>query len=164
MSRRSDPNARNGLTCDVADDRRSPRALTASRARARAWDPDHMARKLRKGRDRCTATRRDGQPCQAPAIAEGLVCRRHGGAAPQVRIAARHRQLQLALYVATREFDEAYGTARQFDALCRAVAAGRDLDDYEAKMALVAKMRRAVKLRAELEAQQAPDEARLSQS
>jgi hypothetical protein len=30
---------------------------------------DPMARKLRKGRDRCTATRRDGRPCQASAVA-----------------------------------------------------------------------------------------------
>jgi hypothetical protein len=35
------------------------------------------------------------------------------------------------------------------------VQAGRDLDDYEGKMVLVAKLGRAIKLRAELEARQA---------
>jgi hypothetical protein len=35
-------------------------------------------------RERCNATRRDGEPCQAPAVKGATVCRRHGGAAPQV--------------------------------------------------------------------------------
>jgi hypothetical protein len=56
--------------------------------------------RLRKGRERCGATCRDGHPCRAPAVAEALVCLKHGGAAPQVLIAARHRQLQLRMYVA----------------------------------------------------------------
>lgn len=36
-------------------------------------------------RERCNATRRDGQRCQAPAVKGAAVCRRHGGAAPQVK-------------------------------------------------------------------------------
>ena len=72
----------------------------------------------RARRDRCTATRRDGEPCQAPAVEGTFVCRRHGGAAPQVQIAARHRQLQMQRYVAYCEWQEARGTPREFDALC----------------------------------------------
>ena len=100
-----------------------------------------MARKLRKGRERCGATRRDGHPCQAPAVAEALVCLKHGGAAPQVLIASKHRQLQLALFVATREFEDAKGTDREFEALCRALRAGRALDAYEVKLAYLAELR-----------------------
>lgn len=83
-----------------------------SRARARvtrareADEPADGLHKLRKGRDRCTATRRDGEPCQAPAVEGGLVCRRHGGAAPQVQIAVKHQQLRMALYSANRDFEE----------------------------------------------------------
>ncbi len=40
---------------------------------------------------RCSATRRDGTPCQAPAVKGATVCRMHGGSAPQVRAAARRR-------------------------------------------------------------------------
>ena len=35
-------------------------------------------------RERCSARRRDGQPCGAPAAKGAVVCRVHGGAAPQV--------------------------------------------------------------------------------
>jgi hypothetical protein len=99
-------------------------------------------RKLRKGRERCGATRRDGWPCQAPAIPEGFVCRRHGGAAPQVLIAARHRQLQLALFVAAREFEAAAeGTDGRFYALCRLLRAEEALDSYEARLAYLAELR-----------------------
>ena len=100
-----------------------------------------MARKLRKGRERCTATRRDGRPCQAPAIPEGLVCRRHGGAAPQVAIAARHLQLQLRQFAAEGERVEAVGTSREFEALCRALRAIEALDEYEWKMLKLACLR-----------------------
>jgi hypothetical protein len=98
-------------------------------------------RKLRKGRDRCGATRRDGQPCQAPAIPGALVCRRHGGAAPQVAIAAKHMQLGVARYAALLEFETARGTPREFDALCRLLQARRELDAYEAKIRLLALLR-----------------------
>ena len=41
---------------------------------------------------RCSAHRsRDGQPCQAWAVRGGSVCVAHGGAAPQVRLAAQRR-------------------------------------------------------------------------
>jgi hypothetical protein len=113
-----------------------------TRAHAREDDGLH---KLRKGRDSCSATRRDGEPCQAPAIDGGLVCRRHGGDAPQVQIAAKHLELQTSLHTATREFEEARGTPREFDALCRALQAQRDLDAYEVKMALLAELRAEVK-------------------
>jgi hypothetical protein len=96
---------------------------------------------LRKGRDRCTATRRDGRPCRAPAIAGGLVCRRHGGQAPQVQIAAKHHRLQLALWVANREFEEAAGTSGRFDALCKYGQAARALSEYEAKLDYLAELR-----------------------
>ena len=43
----------------------------------------------------CTAKRADGKPCRAQAIKGGSVCRTHGGAAPQVREAARARLLSL---------------------------------------------------------------------
>jgi hypothetical protein len=109
-----------------------------TRARTREDDALHN---LRRGRDRCAGTRRDGQPCQAPAIEGGTVCRRHGGAAPQVQIAARHHELQLAMYVANREFQEARGTPAEFDALCRALQAGRDLDAYELKMEMLTELR-----------------------
>ncbi len=104
-------------------------------------------RKLRKGRDRCSATRRDGGPCQAPAIPGHVVCRHHGGGSPQVRIAATHLQLQLAAYSANRDFGEERGTPGQFDALCRALQAGRELDAYEAKMSRLAQLRAAKRRR-----------------
>jgi hypothetical protein len=104
--------------------------------------------KLRKGRERCAATRRDGWPCQAPAIPEGFVCRRHGGSAPQVRIAARHRQLQLALFVASSEFKEAAeGTEARFDALCRLLRAEEALAAYELKLSYLAELKAEVALR-----------------
>lgn len=43
----------------------------------------------------CKAKRTNGQPCKAQAIKGGRVCRTHGGAAPQVREAARERLLAL---------------------------------------------------------------------
>ncbi len=115
-----------------------------TRARAREADGLH---KLREGRDECGATRRDGQPCQAPAVEGALVCRRHGGAAPQVLIAAKHRVLQMAFYTATREFEEAYGTPGEFDALCRWAKAQRELEAYEGKLRLLAELRAAVRAR-----------------
>lgn len=96
---------------------------------------------LRKGRDRCGATRRDGQPCQAPTIPEGLVCRRHGGAAPQVAIRARYMELLVARYAAWLDWEAARGTPGEFDALCRSLQAGRELDAYEVKMRLLAELK-----------------------
>ena len=43
----------------------------------------------------CKAKRTNGHACKAQAIKGGSVCRSHGGAAPQVREAARRRLLEL---------------------------------------------------------------------
>jgi hypothetical protein len=51
----------------------------------------------------CTATRGDGQRCTRWAIAGGNVCTTHGGAAPQVKAAAKRR---LAEDRARRRLDE----------------------------------------------------------
>ena len=125
-------------------------AGVAAPCRARAREdgaPADGLRKLRKGRERCTATRRDGQPCQAPAIEDGLVCRRHGGASPQVLIKVRHQQLQMALYSARRAWEDARGTPGDFDALCKVTYAERDLDAYEVKLRLLAELRAELKRR-----------------
>jgi hypothetical protein len=119
-----------------------PDPITRARARE-ATAPENAERqadglhKLRAGREQCTATRRDGQPCEAPAIPGGLVCKRHGGGAPQVKIAAQHRQLQMALWVASADFKAVRGTPDQFEALCKVTAAERDLEAYETKMRLL---------------------------
>jgi len=86
-------------------------------------------------RDRCTAHRRDGQPCEAPAVEFATVCRRHGGAAPQVQRAAERMRRQMCLYSAVEEWREAQGTNREFERLCAVGEAERALDDYEAKLA-----------------------------
>lgn len=46
---------------------------------------------------RCTAHRRDGQPCQQPPIAGATVCRMHGGRVPAVAARARERVLETRL-------------------------------------------------------------------
>jgi hypothetical protein len=117
--------------------------------RARTREDSGRLHKLRKGRDRCTARRRDGERCLAPAVEGALVCRRHGGSASQVLIKARHRLLMEASYFAQLEWQEAQGTAREFDVLCKALQAQRDLDAYEFKLLQLAELRAAVK---ELEA------------
>jgi hypothetical protein len=119
---------------------RSPQKPRPHDAREAAENDEREAaglRRLRKGRDQCAARRRDGQPCQAPAIEGGLVCRRHGGAAPQVAIAAEYRQKQLAAYEASAAFERAKGTPGEFDALCRALRRQEELDEYEKKLALL---------------------------
>ena len=103
--------------------------------------------RLRKGRDRCSATRRDGQPCQAPAIAEGLVCRRHGGAAPQVAIKARYVQLQLRYLAAQQEWLEARGTNQEDKALTRHGNALSALRDYEGKLERLGELQAEVRRR-----------------
>jgi hypothetical protein len=112
--------------------------------RAHAREDDRQAgglHQLRKGRAECTATRRDGEPCRAPAIDGGLVCRHHGGAALQVRIAATRTLLLTASYDAHREWQAARGTAAEFDALCAALQAQRDLGTFEAKVSQLAGLR-----------------------
>lgn len=54
------------------------------------------------GRVRCTATNRQGQQCGRSPILGGTVCRMHGGAAPQVRAAARERLSAMAPKALTR--------------------------------------------------------------
>lgn len=98
-------------------------------------------RKLRKGRQRCEATRRDGQRCQAPAIAGGTVCRRHGGGASQVRINARHIQLLEARYTAYEAWAAARGTPGEFDALCATSQADNALWRYEVKLERLRELR-----------------------
>jgi hypothetical protein len=93
-----------------------------------------MPRKLRKGRERCGATRRDGQPCEAPAVAEMLVCRAHGGSAPQVLVVSRHRDLQLRYFLAEREWMEARGTKGADAALTRHGNALSNLRAYEERL------------------------------
>jgi hypothetical protein len=44
---------------------------------------------------RCTARRTNGEPCKHWAIRGGTVCYTHGGAAPQVKAAAKQRLLDL---------------------------------------------------------------------
>ncbi len=55
-----------------------------------------MAR-VRQAR-KCRAHRKDGQPCGNYAIIGGYVCRKHGGAASQVREKARERLLMARAY------------------------------------------------------------------
>lgn len=47
---------------------------------------------------RCRARRSNGQPCRAWAIRGGFVCRKHGGAAPQVRAKAEARVLAAKIH------------------------------------------------------------------
>jgi len=88
--------------------------------------------------ERCSATRRDGQPCQAPTIPGGFVCRVHGGSASQVQIAAGLRLREDALLRAQLAWQE----SRSFTDLCQITEAERDLDEYRAKLELLARLRR----------------------
>jgi hypothetical protein len=69
------------------------------------------------------------------AIEGGLVCRRHGGAAPQVAIAAEYLGKQLAVASASMAYDEAKGTPGELEALCKWSRAKNQLDEYEVKLA-----------------------------
>jgi hypothetical protein len=98
-------------------------------------------RKLRKGRRRCEATRRDGERCQAPAIAGGVVCRRHGAGAIQVRINAWRMQLLEARYGAYKAWEAARGTPGEFEALCATSQADNAVWRYEAKLERLRELR-----------------------
>lgn len=56
-------------------------------------------------RERCTARRRDGERCGAPAVRGAPVCRRHGGASPNVMRAAQARSA-LQIHLATMPYLE----------------------------------------------------------
>lgn len=135
----------NGVSHDEPDPMTRAHAReTVDRDSAAARKADGL-HKLRKGRDSCTATRRDGEQCRAPVVQGTLVCRRHGGGAPQVKIRAKHTQLLAAAYSAHVEWQEARGTASGFDALCNALQAQRALDAYEAKLDRLAELRAEIK-------------------
>ena len=129
-------------TRDADNDGDPSGANPITRARTREARPP---RKLRKGRERCAAHRRDGHPCQAPAVKGALVCRHHGGSAPQVRIAAQHLVLLEARYAAYSAYEQAIGTTREFDARCKRYTADRAVREYEAKLERLAELRAAVK-------------------
>jgi hypothetical protein len=57
-----------------------------------------------------------------------------------VRIAARHRELQLALIDAVEKWQE----TGDLDDLCKVTVAQRALDEYEAKLELLAELRRSL--------------------
>ena len=48
----------------------------------------------KQGRHLCTAHRRDGKLCRAPAIRGHWVCNKHGGQLPSVKEAAKRRLLE----------------------------------------------------------------------
>ena len=89
----------------------------------------------------CSAMRRDGKPCEAPAIHSGFACRRHGGSARQVAFAAERRRRQITLMDAIEAWHEAEGTDRAFDRLCPVGEAQRSLEAYEDKLAELARAR-----------------------
>jgi len=64
----------------------------------------------------------------------------------------------MRLFLAEAEFREAQDTNRQFDALCRALKAGRELAAYEAKMAYLAELRAELAERRAAAAQPQPRE------
>ncbi len=126
---------------DVRPDRTGPHD---ARARARARDeipPEERQldglHKLRRGRDQCSATRRDGCQCQAPAVKYHYVCRRHGGAAPQVRIKAEYTENLMRRHIAYTEWQAARGTAAESDALATFAETERAVEAYQIKIRLL---------------------------
>jgi hypothetical protein len=59
--------------------------------------PERMRRRKEKPKQRCTATKRNGEPCSRYALAGATVCTSHGGNLPSVRASARDRLLELVL-------------------------------------------------------------------
>jgi hypothetical protein len=113
-----------------------------------------VARKLRKGRDRCTAHCGDGRPCPATAIKGGVVCLTHGGSAPQVQLAARRVVLMERVYDACVAWQAVHDPDRppgqmcslqEADALGRIAIAERELKAHEADMNLIRVQRSAVR-------------------
>ena len=63
-----------------------------------------MTRKDKNNRRLCTAHRKDGEPCTQPAIKGGMVCRMHGGSAPQTKAKAARVLLEELVGPALVEF------------------------------------------------------------
>lgn len=125
-----------------------PDLMTRARTREEGpLDPVNAGRraeglnKLKQGRDQCTAAARNGDQCRAPAIQGGLVCRRHGGGAPQVKIKAEYTENLTAAYGAWQDFQEAKGTSGELDALVKALDTDRAVEAYQIKMRLAKMMR-----------------------
>jgi hypothetical protein len=95
---------------------------------------------MTRWRGPCGARRRDHKPCQAPTIPGGFVCRHHGGAAPQVQIAAGLRLRQETELQALIKWNQ----ARSFADLCKVTEAQRAVADNQAKLQHLAKLRRLV--------------------
>ncbi len=73
----------------------------------------------------CKATNRQGKRCGKPPIAGGVVCRMHGGAAPQVKRAALERLMQYQ----DRAIDRLFGLVEQETFPSTAYQAVRDVLD-----------------------------------
>ena len=136
---------------DVRPDRAEPHD---ARAPARARDMGELddrqldgLHKLRKGRDQCGATTRNGGRCQAPAIEGGLVCRKHGGSARQVALKAEYTENLVRVYAVRLEYEKAKGTPREPDALIRILEAERGLDAYQIKLRLLRELKAGLKQR-----------------
>ena len=120
-------------------------------ARLRGPRQEPKPRKPRKGRARCWARRKDGQPCGAPAIPGGTVCRRHGGSAPQVRLAAERVRLTGEMFRAYEAWREIRATEhvlpgrlagpREEHALDRLNQAEHALEQFESDLDLIALMK-----------------------
>lgn len=94
-------------------------------------------------REQCTARRRDKKRCEAQAIEGGSVCRKHGGSAPQVAIAARRKVLLEEMLAAGQAWEKTGGShggelnLRQLAALRRVGAAGNALETFEQAAELI---------------------------
>jgi hypothetical protein len=89
----------------------------------------------------CAAIRLDGQPCEAPAIKGKVVCQHHGRTAREIRFAAERRRRQEALLDAITAWHSARGTSQETDALGDTNRARRDLEDWEGKLAELARIK-----------------------
>jgi hypothetical protein len=87
-------------------------------------------------REPCSAHNRGGQPCTRLAIPGALVCLKHGGAAPQVQLAAKRFLLMEAVYTAAVRFEKAHAAGRGHDGLMNERAATACGDFTRAERAL----------------------------
>ncbi len=105
---------------------------------------------IRKGRRQCEAANRDGSPCRAPAVHGESVCRRHGGAAPQVRIRGAITLLYEARHEAGQAFIAARGTPGEYEALCALSSADNAVKRAEAKVDEIRELRAELRRRKKL--------------